>query len=156
MASNYIMEATKEEVFNACIAFLSSKINDIKSSIESVKESSKNDTKSSMGDKYETSREMLQQEINRLEKQLADANQQLFTLKNITIHKKSDKIIPGSFVSTTMGDFFIAVAIGELNIHNSKVFVISPVSPLGKNLQGKQMNNTFVMNNKEIKILSIH
>jgi transcription elongation GreA/GreB family factor len=150
------MEATKEEVFNTCLTVLNSKIIEIKSSIESVKESSKNDTKSSMGDKYETSREMLQQEINRLEKQLADANQQLFTLKNIAVNKKSDKIIPGSYVKTSMGDFFITVALGELNINKSKIFVISPVSPLGKNLQGKQMNDTLVMNSKEIKILSIY
>ncbi|WP_304065741.1 hypothetical protein [Pedobacter glucosidilyticus] len=150
------MEATKEEVFNACIALLNLKINDIKSSIESVKESSKNDTKSSMGDKYETSREMLQQEINRLEKQLADANQQLFTLKNIAVNKKSDKITSGSYVKTSMGNFFIAVALGELNINNSKIFVISPVAPLGKNLQAKKMNDTFVMNNKEIKILNVY
>lgn len=149
------MEATKEEVFNACLTVLSSKIIEIKSSIESVKESSKNDTKSSMGDKYETSREMLQQEINRLDKQLADANQQLFMLKNIAISKKSDKVIPGSYVKTSMGDFFITVALGELNINNSKIFVISPVSPLGKNLQGKQKNDTLVINGKEIKILNI-
>lgn len=150
------MEATKEEVFNTCLTVLNSKITEIKSSIESVKESSKNDTKSSMGDKYETSREMLQQEINRLEKQLADANQQLFTLKNIAINKKSDKIIPGSYVKTSMGYFFITVALGELNINKTKIFVISPVSPLGKNLQGKQMNDTLVLNSKEIKILSIY
>ncbi|QEK51472.1 hypothetical protein FYC62_07220 [Pedobacter aquae] len=151
-----MMEATKEEVFNTCLTVLNSKITEIKSSIESVKESSKNDTKSSMGDKYETSREMLQQEINRLEKQLADANQQLFTLKNIAINKKSDKIIPGSYVKTSMGYFFITVALGEVNINKSKIFVISPVSPLGKNLQGKQMNDTLVLNSKEIKILSIY
>ncbi|KHJ38444.1 hypothetical protein PBAC_14500 [Pedobacter glucosidilyticus] len=151
-----MMEATKEEVFNTCLTVLNSKITEIKSSIESVKESSKNDTKSSMGDKYETSREMLQQEINRLEKQLADANQQLFTLKNIAINKKSDKIIPGSYVKTSMGYFFITVALGELNINKTKIFVISPVSPLGKNLQGKQMNDTLVLNSKEIKILSIY
>ena len=54
---------------------------------------SNNDTKSSMGDKYETSREMLQQEINKLELQL---NEQLNTqqiLKNIqSISHKADSL----------------------------------------------------------------
>lgn len=37
---------------------------------------SSNDTKSSMGDKYETGREMLQQEINKLQTQLNEVNLQ--------------------------------------------------------------------------------
>ncbi len=44
---------------------------------------SNNDTKSSMGDKYETSREMLQQEINNLQLQLNEQLKSQQILKNI-------------------------------------------------------------------------
>lgn len=107
---------------------------------------SNNDTKSSMGDKYETSREMLQQEINNLQLQLNEHLKSLQILKNI--NPISHKIVGlGSLVETEKGRFFIAVSLGEITINQEKIFVISAESPLAKAMSGKKVGETFIVNN---------
>lgn len=107
---------------------------------------SNNDTKSSMGDKYETSREMLQQEINNLQLQLNEHLKSLQILKNI--NPISHKIVGlGSWVETEKGRFFIAVSLGEITFNQEKIFVISAESPLAKAMSGKKVGETFIVNN---------
>ena len=107
---------------------------------------SNNDTKSSMGDKYETSREMLQQEINNLQIQLNEHLKSQKILKNI--NPNPHKVVTlGSLVETEKGKFFIAVSLGELSFNQEKIFVISAESPLAKAMNGKKVGETFIVNN---------
>ena len=107
---------------------------------------SNNDTKSSMGDKYETSREMLQQEINNLQIQLNEHLKSQQILKNI--NPNPHKIVTlGSLVETEKGMFFIAISLGELSFNQEKIFVISAESPLAKAMNGKKTGESFVVNN---------
>src|SRR5574343_891617 len=112
---------------------------------------SNNDTKSSMGDKYETSREMLQQEINNLQIQLNEQQKAMQILKNIypVFHKA---IGLGSFVETDKGKFFIAVSIGEIVLNQEKIFIISAESPIANAMWGKKQNDEFLINNVTQKI----
>ena len=115
---------------------------------------SNNDTKSSMGDKYETSREMLQQEINNLQLQLNEHLKSLQILKNI--NPISHKIVGvGSWVETEKGRFFFFVFLGEITFNQEKIFVISAESPLAKVMNGKKVGETFIVNNlsQTIKII---
>ena len=115
---------------------------------------SNNDTKSSMGDKYETSREMLQQEINNLQIQLNEQQKALQILKNI--HPVSHKAIGlGSMVETDKGQFFIAVSLGEVTINQEKTFIISADSPIAKAMWGKKQNDDFQINKISQKIKNI-
>ena len=115
---------------------------------------SNNDTKSSMGDKYETGREMLQQEINNLQVQLNEVLKQQDFLKTILI-KPSEKAEKGAIVKTEKGLFFISVSLGEINFDNQKIICISPESPLAKAMNGKQKGEVFSLNNINQKILII-
>ncbi|WP_313599484.1 hypothetical protein [Epilithonimonas vandammei] len=115
---------------------------------------SNNDTKSSMGDKYETGREMLQQEINNLQVQLNEVLKQQDFLKTILI-KPSEKAEKGAIVKTEKGLFFISVSLGEINFDNQKIICISPESPLAKAMNGKQKGDVFSLNNMSQKIVDI-
>ena len=107
---------------------------------------SNNDTKSSMGDKYETSREMLQQEVNNLQIQLNEHLKSQKILKNI--NPNPHKVVSlGSWVETDKGKFFIAISLGEILFNQEKVFVISAESPLAKAMNGKKTGESFVVNN---------
>ena len=107
---------------------------------------SNNDTKSSMGDKYETSREMLQQEINNLQIQLNEHLKSQKILKNI--NPNPHKVVSlGSWVETNKGKFFIAISLGEILFNQEKIFVISAESPLAKAMNGKKTGESFVVNN---------
>ncbi|WP_379964682.1 hypothetical protein [Epilithonimonas sp. UC225_85] len=115
---------------------------------------SSNDTKSSMGDKYETGREMLQQEINNLQVQLNEILKQKDSLKTI-LPKPSEKAEKGAIVKTEKGLFFISVSLGEIKVENEKIICISPESPLAKAMNGKQKDEVFSLNGMSQAIVEI-
>lgn len=138
-----------------CINLVLAKADDLKVAIKSTRDSSNNDTKSSMGDKYETSREMLQQDINRLEKQLAHTNLLLFNLRGIKFKSIKNTIELGSLIHTTLGTFFLTVSLGEVVFNNQRLVLISIASPLGKQLNGKKEGDFFSLNNKQQQVLEL-
>ena len=137
---------------------LSEKIQNFEKLIAETR-ASNNDTKSSMGDKYETGREMLQQEINNLQVQLNEVLKQQDFLKTsfdkLRMTKKFDKAEKGAIVKTERGLFFISVSLGEITFENQKIICISPESPLAKAMNGKQKDEGFSLNNMNQKILII-
>lgn len=143
----------KTELIKLINQKLSEKIQNFEKLIAETR-ASNNDTKSSMGDKYETGREMLQQEINNLQVQLNEVLKQQDFLKTIPV-KISDKAEKGAIVKTERGLFFISVSLGEITFENKKIICISPESPLAKAMNGKRKNETFSINNINQKIENI-
>ncbi len=142
LAKTYQMKSELLEIIHQKI---SEKIQKLEQLIAETR-ASNNDTKSSMGDKYETSREMLQQEINHLQIQLNEHLKSQKILKNI--NPNPHKIVTlGSLVETEKGMFFIAISLGELSFNQEKIFVISAESPLAKAMNGKKTGESFVVNN---------
>ena len=142
LAKTYQMKSELLEIIHQKI---SEKIQKLEQLIAETR-ASNNDTKSSMGDKYETSREMLQQEINNLQIQMNEHLKSQQILKNI--NPNPHKIVTlGSLVETEKGMFFIAISLGELSFSQEKIFVISAESPLAKAMNGKKTGESFVVNN---------
>jgi transcription elongation GreA/GreB family factor len=106
---------------------------------------SNNETKSSMGDKYETSREMVQQEINNLQRQLNESLNQQALLQKIT-SESSSKVQNGALVKTSKGLFYIAASIGEIVLDNQKIMTVSAESPLVKAMAGLSKGQDFSIN----------
>ena len=143
----------KSELLEIIHQKISEKIQKLEQLIAETR-ASNNDTKSSMGDKYETSREMLQQEINNLQIQLNEHLKSQKILKNI--NPNPHKIVTlGSLVETEKGKFFIAVSLGEITFSQEKIFVISAESPLAKAMNGKKTGESFVVNNLQQTIKNI-
>ncbi|MGI9650610.1 hypothetical protein [Chryseobacterium sp. RLHN22] len=143
----------KSSLIDSIKSKLSEKIRNFEKLIAETRESN-NDTKSSMGDKYETGREMLQQEINNLQVQLNEVLRQQDFLKTILI-KPSDKAEKGAIVKTEKGLFFISISLGEITFENQKIICISPESPLAKAMNGKISEESFSVNSITQKIISI-
>ncbi|SEM09851.1 hypothetical protein SAMN05421856_10185 [Chryseobacterium taichungense] len=137
MDKSKILEAVKTRIIE--------KIEKFENLIESTR-ASNNDTKSSMGDKYETGREMLQQEINNLQRQLNETLGQQTVLQKINA-EPCTKVQNGALVQTDKGLFYIAVAAGELILDNQKVITISPESPLAKSMTALSKGQSFSLNN---------
>jgi len=148
----------KTELIKLISQKLSGKIQNFEKLIAETR-ASNNDTKSSMGDKYETGREMLQQEINNLQVQLNEVLKQQDFLKTsfdkLRMTKKFDKAEKGAIVKTERGLFFISVSLGELSFEHQKIICISPESPLAKAMNGKQKGDVFSLNNMSQKIVDI-
>lgn len=135
----------KSEILNIIHQKLSQKVETLEKMIVETR-ASNNETKSSMGDKYETSREMVQQEINNLQIQLNEIIKQQDFLKTI-VPKPSDKAEKGAIVETDKGMFFISVSLGEIIFEDKKIIAISPESPLAQAMQGKIKSEIVSINN---------
>ncbi|ASW76288.1 hypothetical protein IQ37_14290 [Chryseobacterium piperi] len=131
----------KEEILSIIRIKVSEKIKNFENLIDETR-ASNNDTKSSMGDKYETGREMLQQEINNLQRQLNESLSQQAILQKIT-SEDSSKVQNGALVKTDRGLFYVAVSIGEVVFENKKMMTVSAESPLVKAMFGKKKGEKF-------------
>ncbi len=148
------MVVDKKHIVDTGLRLLLTKEEDLKSIIFNLRVSN-NDTKSSMGDKYETSREMLQQEINMLERQLSEIQKQKDIFLKIR-SENTDTVTLGAVVSTSLGNLFISAGIGEIKMGDQTIKAISINSPLAQNLLNKRINDTFALNGKEFTILNIY
>ncbi|MGL6126579.1 hypothetical protein BBI01_17275 [Chryseobacterium artocarpi] len=135
----------KQEIINIIKGKLADKSQYFENLIAETR-ASNNDTKSSMGDKYETGREMLQQEINNLQRQLNEVLNQQAVLQKI-ISDASEKVQNGALVKTNKGLFYVSVSMGEIVFDNQKVMTVSAESPLVKAMFGKKMGEGFTINN---------
>src|SRR5690606_2119881 len=146
----------KELILEYCKDLVNKRIQEIQTAIGDATSALQEETKSSAGDKYETSREMIQQDLNRYQQQLTIAGQDMNTLDKLTSSKqKSHAVSIGSLVQTDSGYYFMAISIGHVKIDEEEVFCISPQSPIGKLLVGLSLGDTFSFNGKTHNVVNI-
>jgi len=149
------VSSIKQTLYNLCLAHITATINNAEELIADARDAAANETKSSAGDKYETAREMMQQEIDLNTARLNNAKAQEQVLKHIETDRISDTVIPGTLVQTDSGYFYIAVGAGQLMVDGVKYYAISMDSPLGVQLKGKQAGDSYELNGKRFQIKSV-
>jgi len=142
----------KEHLYQLCLSFIEQRIQTAETALTQAREASNDDTKSSAGDKYETSREMMQQDIDRNKRLLIDAEENRKVLETIGHAGPSDSIRGGSLVYTNQGIFYISISAGQLQAEGKTVFAISAASPIGKLMLGKKSKDSFSFNGKNYLI----
>ncbi|WP_199121256.1 3-oxoacyl-ACP synthase [Pedobacter sp. ASV28] len=145
----------KQLLYQLCLDFITSRINTAQEALKQAQEASNDDTKSSAGDKFETGREMAQQDINRNKQLLLDAKQQENNLVNLKDVPSSPNVRSGSLVLTDQGNFYLSISAGQLQVGNEIYFAISAASPIGKLLLGKKVNDQLTFNGKTYLIKEI-
>ena len=148
-------ENIKSKLHHLCLAFIQSRIENIEHSLAQARQASNDDTKSSAGDKYETTREMMQQQMDRNNKLLYEAGMQKMALQQIEGTGVSSKVQNGSLVFTPNGNFYISISAGELEVSGERFFAVSQASPIGKTLLNKKLGDEFLFNGKAFKVLAI-
>ena len=149
------MEDFKAALYQACLEFINARMETANTALAQAREASNDDTKSSAGDKFETTREMMQQDIFRNKRLLADAVQNLNLLKSLEDAPVLDIVKNGSLVTTSEGIFYISISAGQLSVNGKTAFAISAASPVGQLMLGKSVNETFTFNQKEYRTESI-
>ena len=145
----------KEELYKQCLQYVDECINTAQRAIDDARESANDDTKSSAGDKFETGREMMQQEIDRNRKQLEEAKKMRLVLEQIEDYQVSEIVHSGSLVITNFGKFYICISRGQIQFDEINYFAISAVSPIGLKLMRQRVGFEFDFNGKLFKIESI-
>ncbi len=150
------MKELKIELYSLCLQHVAGSISEIEAAIADRREAMHNETKSSMGDKYETAREMLQQDINMNMERLGKAKADEGVLQTINPESLSEIVVPGSLVECSNGNFYIAISAGNFIIAGKKYYVVSLSSPIGNQIRGKKAGDTFTLNGKTFTINKVH
>ena len=147
-----VSPSVKEQLLSHIKEQLDQKVVSIQQAIDSAIESRDSETKSSVGDKYETGRAMMQNEIDKNKAQLSIILKQKQELEKIDATKTCNKVEFGSILKTNFGNYFISIGIGKVNIDNENWYCISVSSPIGQVLFDKNSGDMVQFQGKEIKI----
>lgn len=145
----------KDTLYRFCVNMLEQKQGQLKKELQALKESADSDTKSSMGDKYETSREMINLEKGKIAEQLTHTEKMLLSMKSIDVDKPSSKGELGALVTTNNATYYIAVSLGKVEIEGKDVFVLSPMSPVGRNMLDRHVGDEIKFGTRSSRIESI-
>lgn len=148
------MSTNKEALIDTAISVLNEKLLNIQTELNGLDRSLKNETKSSAGDKFETSREMIQQEREKLYNLQLNTKHMLDLLSS-TMGKNPTVVESGALVETDKACLHISIPLGKISLGELTVFFISPSSPLAQAMLNKKVNDAVVFNGVEHKIISI-
>ena len=145
----------KQTIHNQLLHTAETKLTTLHQEIAGIKEARNNDTKSSAGDKFETGRQMMQIELDRLEGIYSQTNQLKTQLNLIDLTKQHTKVGMGSLVTTNQGSYYISVGLGKVEVNNKAYFALSLSSPIGKLLNGKAVGDKIEFNSREFFVEKI-
>lgn len=151
-----MMEDFKTKLYQRCMDFVLQRIDTAETALKQAQEASNDDTKSSAGDKFETTREMMQQDIARNKNLLFDGQHNLQLLSSLeSVPAAGDTVRNGCIVHTSRGIFYISISAGQLKVDDQLVFAISAASPIGQLLIGKKAGESFSFNQNAYTIKDI-
>jgi transcription elongation GreA/GreB family factor len=150
------MSIIKKEIIQAFVNKLTLERNELKMALEETRGSTQSETKSSAGDKYETQREMMQMEINRMESQVSQLNDAISQWNSFdTI---DNTVNWGSLLEISIGGEVVHLIIGpssgDIQLNQNTIKSISKDSPIGKAICGRTAPAEFKFSGKTIKLIS--
>ena len=146
----------KKRIIEFITLLIKDKTQHLKFELDSINKEKNNLKKSSAGDKFETSRTLMQTEYDKIHNQLLMFKNQLRAIKSISLSDKKNKVGVGSFIKTNKSFYFISIGLGKQIIDNNDIYIISLSSPIGKLLNNKKKGDKIVFNNKEELIKDIY
>jgi len=149
------MDELKQQLYTLCGEYLANKESVIKSLMNDAQDAANEDTKSSAGDKYETGREVMQQEVELNRTRLNELNKFKLALEMIKADQKNDTAIPGALVQTNNGSYYIAISAGQLKQNGNTYYSISIESPIGAKMRGLKRGEHFMLNGRDFIIENI-
>ena len=147
-------ESIKTKLYDYCCDQVDDRLDRIGKAMLEAQQAANEESKSSMGDKYETTRAMMQLEKEKLAGQAQEAQQLKRVLAELNL-AASDSVRLGSLVETKTGSYFLAVSLGKVILEGKSYFVVSPAAPIGKAMLGKAVGESFSFNGISFDIKSI-
>jgi hypothetical protein len=137
----------KVAVHEASLAAAHSRLRSIQDAISAAQEGNEYEGKSSAGDKHETAAAMAHLELEKLASQLQQAKALLAALSQIDPKKVCRTIVQGALIETNKGWFYIAAALGKVEVQEQTINVISFASPLVQELNKAEIGKVIRFNN---------
>jgi transcription elongation GreA/GreB family factor len=145
----------KEKVYNNYQDFIAERISMLRNMIIDLAEDAQNDAKGSAGDKHETALSMMHLEQEKLNQKLKEVLEHKAILDGIDSEKSASKVVMGSLVEVKGMLFFVSCALPKIVVDGHQIIALSPHSPLGKEMLGKVVGQSFGVNASSFVITSI-
>lgn len=146
---------TKEQLLKYCKEFVLKRQKTVNKTITSNQKALQSETKSSAGDKHETGRAMLQLEMEKAGQQLLGIQQMEEALAKINLSQHTNTAHLGSIVKTNNNNYFLSISVGQITIEKTVYFAVSVSSPIGRELLGKKIGDSFIFNKTNFNIQEI-
>ena len=145
----------KRTILNSLERKLARQLAEATARVGSLMESLEAEAKSTAGDKHETGRAMIHQEIEAVQATVDRTADQVRLCRRWANEEGSfDRVAPGALVETDGP--WVFVGLGRLELDAREVLSISPASPLAEALHGKQVGDVVVLGNRRATIRAIH
>ena len=145
----------KIKVHKSCMQLIDSRIQSTQEELEHLNRTAEEETKSSMGDKYETGRAMVQQEIDKQHSTLVNLIQMQNQLNQFDPSKSDDSVQQGSLIHTNHGWIYVMVGLGNIEVEGKEVIVISPAAPVVNFLQKALSQGESTLNGRKYEVKQI-
>ncbi len=145
----------KKQLQDKCLEYVEQRIATARGAMEAAQNAANEEAKSSAGDKYETTRAMMQIERDRHAAQLAEALKLQNDLNQLNCEKIYDKAQAGSVVITNHSRFFLAISVGKLNLDSTEYMAVSLASPIGALLNQRRVGDSVQWQGKTIQIMDV-
>lgn len=143
---------TKAGICAQLIAYFKTELFQLQTDIQATQTDIANETKSSAGDKYETAREMAQQEISKLQNQIQITQHIIGLLSQASVETNSQF---GTMLETSQGIFILGISFKRINLaENISVMGIGLNAPLAIQLLNFKTKKEITLPNGQLKILS--
>jgi len=150
------MTSLKHKILTYYIQQVDDKLDAFRDMITALTEGAANDAKGSAGDKHETALSMMHIEQEKLNRKIAEFQEQRAVLEKINPDATSAKIASGSLVVANGMYLFVSAALPKIVIEGTSIIALSPQSPLGAKMMGMEVGGTFEINGTKYVIQEIH
>jgi transcription elongation GreA/GreB family factor len=146
------MQVSKVEIHQTILHILSESIIQATRDYDLAKESRDSDTKSSAGDKFETGREMMQREMDKISASIDQSKNQLNFLSKINLNRPYSIVDLGCLIITDQDIYYISIGLGKVEINAELIYAISLDSPIGQIFKGKRVGDILEFRGKILTI----
>lgn len=149
------MQSLKQNILAYYKQQVQDKLDAFRDMVAELTEGAANDAKGSAGDKHETALSMMHLEQEKLNHKIAEFLEQQAVLERINPDAASDKVALGSLVVANGIYLFVSTALPKIMVEGKSILALSPQSPLGAMMMGKQVGDTFEVNGTKYTIQEV-
>lgn len=149
------MNPSKHNILNYYLQQVNDKLDAFRDMITALTEGAANDAKGSAGDKHETALSMMHIEQEKLNRKIAEFQEQKAILEKINPEAVTDRVALGSLVKANNMYLFVSAALPKITVDGVAVIALSPQSPLGTKMMGMRAEDTFEINGTKYLIQDI-
>lgn len=144
----------KEALYDACMAYAEKRIETATEAYKSAQDSANEETKNTASDD-DNSKAMLQIEAEQKAKHMLEARKLKDEMLRINSVAENNQVSPGSLVITSLGNYYVSISAGKIDVDKKSYFAISMSAPIAQALKGKKTGDKVKFNDKMIEILDV-